>query len=69
MTIKVQAQFHAARMKTGSPIKLALRKKIVPLDAVACAVKAAKDRLPALADITPGLDLGKFGGAATGNWC
>lgn len=50
---EVQAQLHAAGMKAGGPVELALSKKIVPLDAVARAVKTAEERLPALAHITP----------------
>ena len=63
---KIQAQLDAARMKTGGPVKFALRKKVVPLDAVTCAVETAENWLPAFADIAPRFRLGEWHGLTTG---
>jgi hypothetical protein len=49
-------------MKTGAPVKLAPRKEIVPLNAVARATKTAEQRLPALADVAPGFDFSEGSG-------
>ena len=57
-------------METRRPVKFALGEKIVPLDAVARAVKTAEERLPALADIAPRVRLGerRGGRAKIGGW-
>ena len=47
MAGEVQAKFDAARVKACGPVKLALRKKIVPLHAETRAAKISKQRLPA----------------------
>jgi hypothetical protein len=60
-------KFHAAGMKARGPVELALRKKIVPLDAVARAVKTAEERLPALAHVAPRVRLGERRGRAAGS--
>src|SRR5450756_1043395 len=64
VAVEVQAQLDAAGMKAGAPVKFALRKKIMPLDAVTCALKTAVERLPALAHITPCPGLGERGRTA-----
>ena len=52
-------------MKTGGPVEFAFREKLVPFDAVTRAVKAAEERLPALADIAPRVRFGERRGRTT----
>src|SRR6185503_21146348 len=59
VSIQVQAQLDAARMKTRRPIKLAPGEEVVPFQAVTHAAKAAEQRLPAGAHVAPGGAFGK----------
>ena len=64
VAVQIQAQLDAARMKTRRPVELALRQKVMPLDAVTHAAKTAEDRLPARAHVAPRAGFGKLRAAA-----
>jgi len=57
--VQIQAQLDTARMKTGGPIQFTPGKEFVPLNAEAAPLKAAKQRLPAVAHVPPRVGLGK----------
>src|SRR6185369_1385767 len=59
MTVEIQAELHAIGMETGRPVKFLPRKKVMPLNAVTDSSKAAEQRLPARAHITPRSAFGK----------
>jgi hypothetical protein len=56
---EVEAEFEAARMKTGGPIQLLFCCEFVPLEAEAKFAIAAKEWAPSAAHVTPRRSLGE----------